>query len=563
MILARIKDTVEYIRKYKILLILIIPAWALTLIPFIFDGQTGCAHNECGMLVGTNYRDGLWFLAVAATAFKTFPFQMPVFSGATLQGYHYIPNLLAYLFTYIGIPVTFTYYKLIPIFYISTMTILSIILARKIKDSILFVFLFLFFTFFGMHLSLFTSLYHTGKIQNTVLINTFQSTRILESPHAALALLLLYGTLIMIYTYKNFTKQHLIILGSILFVSFGTKFYVAVTILMILGLNELFIFIQKKNWRRLLVNSSIFLSSTALAVLLFYNPLNATKSGSIFVYSPFATVHHLIETPTLFYMRNMVLARYYLYEHGWSPRLLGIELFSTFLFVLFYFGTRIVGFFEIIKQVIMGQIDRISFIMTIVICILIAASVLFIQKGDWYNPIQFGVPAAFLMNIFISKLLYDLFYNNKLIGGFVIAIVLLITFPANLVNANYLRNPARLVIPEKEMEALNFLRDQPVGSIFVPIEENEEADTAYVSAFTGKPTYVNFTNVLENADIAYEERFTQVRDLTKLDPAVIDVDYFYIALNRKHHKELYKNIKTSPVLKEIFKNKKVVIFQKM
>ena len=137
------------------------------------------------------------------------------------------------------------------------------------------------------------------------------------------------------------------------------------------------------------------------------------------------------------------------------------------------------------------------------------------------------------------------------------------TLPANFVNAGYLQNPARMVIPTQEVEALQFLKEQPVGSVFVPVEENAEADTAYVSAFTGKQTYVNFTNVLQNADVEYEKRLKQVEKLDQLDPATLDVDYVYIALNRKQNIPLQAHIKTSSSFTEIFHNPTVHIYKKV
>ncbi len=558
MIVQSFKSTCAYVLRNKIILVIVMLAWILTLMPFVFDGQYGCVNGKCGMIVGTNYRDGLWFLAVAKTAFTTFPFQMPIYAGETLQGYHYLPNLVAYMLTSLGIPLLFTYYKIIPFFYMIAMTILSVILARKIMDNVLFVALFLFMTFFGMHLSLFTSLYHTGTIQNTVLINTFQATRILESPHTALGLLMLFFTLIIIYDKDRLRPKELGILSLILFVCFGTKFYIATTILCILGFRELLLLIQFNRWKQCVVNILVFSSSTLLAFIIFYDLLNFSKAGSVFIFSPFATVHHLIETPTLFDLHDMVLARYYLYAHGWSPRLFAIELFSVFLFVLFYFGTRIIGFFQIFKQLVLKKSDRLSFTLSLVILFLITASVLFIQKGDWYNPIQFAVPAAFLMNIFAAKLLYELYIHNKIIGTILIAIIVFATLPANLVNLGYLQHPARMVIPHGEMDALDFLSAQPDGTIFHPIDNT---DMAYVSAFTGKPTYINFINVLQNADIPFEDRLSQVEKLENTDISTIEVDYIYLPLDSESNLKFYHRIKDSVILKKLYHNQEVVVFK--
>lgn len=498
-----IKETLHYLLDNKLLFIVIIPALVLTLMPLVFDGQNGCVNGKCGFIVGTNYRDGIWFQAVAATSFKTFPFQMPNFSGEILRGYHYLPNLFAYLLSFVGIPIAFTFYKIIPIFYISTLTLLTINLGKKIHNSPFFVGILLFFMYFGMHLSLITSLFHFGKLRNQALINTFQATRILESPHTALALLILFSILIILYK-KTVNVKSRIIISILTFLSFGIKFYIAFSIVNILFFYEVVEFIKTKKIKNFFVNNFVYAIGVVFAIFLFYDPLNSLNSGSIFMFSPFATVHHLIESPDLFYLPQMVLARYYLYEHGWSSRLIFIEFFSSFLFVLFYFGTRIIGFIQICLQLIKKNINAVELAISFSLVSSIIFSIMLIQKGDWFNPIQFAVPAAFLTNIFAAKFIFRIIKRSKILGYLLLTVVILITFPANLSNISYLSNTGRLVIPQKEMDALNFLKKQPEGTVFAPIDEN---DMAYVSAFTGKPTYINFISVLENAGINFKNRY--------------------------------------------------------
>src|SRR3989338_3072070 len=386
---------IKYLSHHKLILILVISASILTLINFIFDGQYGCINNKCGFIIGTNYRDGVWFLAVANTAFKTFPFQMPIYSGESLSNYHYLPNLFTYLFSLLGIPVFITYYKIIPIFYFIAITILSLIFARKIKDDPKFVFLFLFFTLFGISLTIITSLYHLGRIDNGLLINTFQSTRLLESPHTALSFLIIMMILI-INQNKQLTKQEITIQGILLFVILGIKFYGAVAaILLVIGF-EFIRLIKTRKIRSYLLNNSYYLICIFLSLIAFYNLLSISQQSSVFIWSPFATVHHLIESPNMFYLPNMVNARYFLYAHGWSPRLLAIELLTSLIFICFYFGTKTICFIYLLFQFLKRRVKSDELVILITIIILLFLSIFFIQKGDWFNPIQFAVVAAFL-----------------------------------------------------------------------------------------------------------------------------------------------------------------------
>ena len=239
------KNNFKYLLQHLPILIMVLIGATLTLIRFVFDGQNGCAVGVCGFIIGTNYRDGVWFLAVAKTAFKTFPFQMPIYAGELLQGYHYLPNLLAYALSFLGISVTFSYFKLFPIIYFLLLIGFGIELARTIKDKSIFVALFLFFALFGIPLTTITSLYHKGYIDNSALINTFQATRLPESIHFAFSFLILLYVILVIYKNKPTIKSSLII-GVLVFITFGTKFYTAVALMLILILSEMFSLFNKK-----------------------------------------------------------------------------------------------------------------------------------------------------------------------------------------------------------------------------------------------------------------------------------------------------------------------------
>ena len=524
----------KYILKHPILLVVIVPAFILTLIRFIIDGQNGCAVGQCGFIIGSNYRDGIWFQAVASTAFTTWPFQMPNFAGAELSGYHYLPNLITYLLSKIGIPIVVTFYKIIPIVFMTILTSLSITVARKFKDDVRFVLLFLFFVFFGMHLSLILSLYHHGFIQNNALINTFQATNILESPHASFAILILLKILVLLHKQKR-SMQDIVITSILLFLVFGTKFYVAFSISIILLVFELLTLIKLKDIRTFIRNGFMYGIASSIAILIFYNPFQASANGSIFIFAPFATVHHLIETADLFYNNNLILARYYLYEHGWSPRLVAIEVYSTILFVLYYFGTRTIGFIQVLLQIYKRKFHTTELAITISVFASIGMSVMFVQQGDWFNPIQFAVPAAFLMNLFVAKFLYELVCKHTKIGYGMIAIIVLVTLPANLINLSYSSHPARLVISYPEMDALKFLKEQPDGSVFVP---TDGYDMAYVTAFSEKPSYFIYVNGATNAGIDISERTT----IAKENPIELitsqQVDYFYLPQSYEKYTEL-------------------------
>jgi hypothetical protein len=550
---------IRYLWQNKLILLTVIVGSMLTLLPILFDGQSGCIHNQCGFIIGTNYRDGIWFQAVSATAFNSLPFRMPNFSGALLSGYHFLPNLVVNLLSRIGIPIPVTYYKLFPILYFTLLIYLSISYARKIKNHPLFVEIFLFFVLFGIPLTLITSLHYYGFIKNSLLINTFQSTRILESIHFAFSFIILLFVLIMLNKRPLRLRQKLLI-GFFVFLIFGIKFYVAVIILFMLVMYETFSLFRNKKLGDYLIAIVIYGISSLISIFLFYNPFAAAKSGSIFVFAPFATVHHLIENEALFYLPNMVLARYYLYAHGMSPRLIAIELFSTFLFVVFYFGTRVLGFIYIAKQIVTKKISQFEVTLTFGVLLGIILSVSFVQKGDWFNPMQFAVVSAFLMNIFAAKFLYELLRRYKTFGIVIGIIVIILTLIPNLINLKYLSDPARYVIPQEEVIALNELKKMPDGPVFTPIID---PDMTYVSALTGKQTYINFTTLLDTTGIDYKNRLEQTKDPEKIEVDNLEIKYVYIPKNYKDYEIISEKFKKSKHYKQILQNTRVIIFEKI
>jgi Gpi18-like mannosyltransferase len=167
--------------------------------------------------------------------------------------------------------------------------------------------------------------------------------------------------------------------------------------------------------------------------------------------------------------------------------------------------------------------------------------------------------AAFLMNIFAALFLYDVWKYKKILFYLLFIPIFFLTFPSNLVNAKYLSNDARHVIPDYEMEALNFLKKQPDGPVLAPIID---PDMAYVAAISGKPTYYNFENVLDNNGIDYSKRKKEMKNIEKLNIDSLDVTYIYITDHYPKHKILLKRTQISKKYKEIFNNRKVIIYSK-
>jgi hypothetical protein len=202
----------------------------------------------------------------------------------------------------------------------------------------------------------------------------------------------------------------------------------------------------------------------------------------------------------------------------------------------------------------------------------ICMATFFVQKGIWWNTIQFLYYAFFLANIFAAEAIYLFWKKNNRLGIIITMAVIILTIPTSLdIIKGFASFPSSAYLPQAEKEALEFLRRQPEGVVLAPpfdAKDKEKTsapfsfsnydDTSYVTAFSGKPTYANDKVQLELLGIPYEHRYQAVSDS---DCEVLkSVQYIYQPLNEKE-KQLQPCIKNSSSIKEIFRNSSVVIYK--
>ena len=73
------------------------------------SGSRYCYQDRCGDYYwGVHEHDGIWHLALANAAFKSFPLKMPTFAGESLTGYNWLIDFPIFLFAKVGIPTSFT-----------------------------------------------------------------------------------------------------------------------------------------------------------------------------------------------------------------------------------------------------------------------------------------------------------------------------------------------------------------------------------------------------------------------------------------------------------------------
>ncbi len=545
---------------------MIIPAFFLQMIMMFPSGTEFCIGAKCGIhFWGVHNHDAMWHLEIAATAFKSFPFQVPTFSGAALSGYNVLMDLVLYIISFVGIPPIITLFKIVPVLWFVSYTLVAIELARSVKNDSKFVALVLFLLYFADSFGYLLYLYHEGSLYKGGQSFSLQSMTALLNTQFALTLPLLMMQLVFLKK-KLFSPKYKILMGLLVFLSFGLKFYGGVVSSVIAGWYIVEEFIENRRFSDSTKSAVIIGISGALSILIFYNPFAAQTTGSVFTFSPFATVHSVIEAPDMLYKPDMVNARYYLYEHGWSPRLVYIELFSTMLYFFLNFGTRSFGIVYILGKGILRKFSRFELYILFTVMIAFFLNIMLIQKGDWWNTVQFGYYAIFLSNIFLALLLYDLLASKRKILMVLAGIIILLTIPSILRTLNSFASLDTSYISRKELDAMAFLKKEPDGVIFNSFIAHDGYSfldytySGYVTAFTGKQTYLAHLGPLNIIGIDAKERNNRIlsNDCTVFN----EVEYIYKV--KAHKSEPLKICKKLVEQKynTIYSNSEVVIYGK-
>lgn len=520
---AKMRTTLKWIKTNPFIFMLFITAYLVIGATTFFNGTKVCVDNNCGLYIGgLHFHDALWHLALANTAFNTFPFQLPIFAGAPLQGYNYFLDLIIFLLTKIGIPAIVSYFKLIPAVVLIGFSILAFRYAKNINKSGIFIACILFFLFFGSSFSYLLSYYHTGSLASYFYAQAMQSGRMLLNLQYAVSLLPFFAVLIILQKGKRNIKD-IVLIGLLILFTAALKVYGGIVLVFLVMTDFLLTFVKDRNMKDWILYSTVVGIFFLLSILIFYNPFQSVKTGSIFAFAPFALSRTMIEAQDMFYMPRMVLARYYLQSvNPHSPRLLAIELVSIALFLFYNFGTRVVGLVYLVVRGVRKTIRKDELVLFLTVIFSSCLTLLLVQKGDWWNVIQFFGYTLLLMNYFAGMFLYTLFRTKKpLLIGLGIVIILL-TLPTNIEQIRFAFEK-QVSISEAKLEVLTKLHELPDGTVLTLPPQ----DTSYVSAFSGKPLYVADKGVLNIIGINARERMVEVNNInpTALPPMV---RYVYI-----------------------------------
>ncbi len=492
---------------------LLLLAFFASLVIIFPSGSSYCFQGICGVFFwGAHEHDGVWHLAVANTLFHHFPFQMPNMNGTAIHGYNYLLDIVIASLSYLThVSVSIWYFKLLPLLWFFGMSTLTYAFARAYRKSSTYPFFVFFFTFFGSSLSYLLRYGHTGHIWGASGILSMQSLQNMLNPQFAWSLLPLLALLIGLSQDKRRYRDYLLY-GLLAMIAIGLKFYTGVAIGLILAADlTMSMLKERRQILPTLIKGLIVLGLAALSLWIFYNP--GASMGSPFSFKPWATVNPIIEDQSLLYLPKWA-ERLYNY-HGLELAVL--ELGVLGLFLLCNYGTRILSllFYQARDSTSNGRIRGLIVIGAVGSLLL---SILLIQRGVWWNTVQFLYVSLFLSGLLAAEAMDQLLSTKKVPQYVVIFLLLILTIPTNIdVLHTFLHFPGTSYISAEELSALSYLREAPEGVVLTPLfaarpqpttlaDVTREYDTAYVSAYTGKQTYLSDTIQLELTNINYRER---------------------------------------------------------
>lgn len=543
------------------------------MLPYAFPH---CRSGYCGYWFpnASAAHDDSWTMAIASVAFKSFPFSMPLYDGAVLQGYHFISAFIIHWISLIGIPLHTIFYGIIPFIWLILITKIILKLTKKISKDAVFRFIFVFLFFFGGSFSYILIIRHKLPFFYLNVMTGRQAIDYFQSMPLAVSLIPFLLSIYYLYTSntRSLFKRVIYLIG-IIFFAWGSKFYGGCAAASLLAIFELLEYIKTKNKQHFLF-LGITIIVSIFSVILIYNPFSSGSSaGSTFIFSPFAIVHSFIEDKSLFYLPNLTLARYSLQAHGWGPRLFAIEIFTWTLYIIYTFGIRMIGLIYLSIKLFKRKISTAEIALTLSVLICLFGGTMFIQRVEWWNTAQFLDYPKIIMSLYTALAVAHILKkrNNKIYISLAVILIVVLSIH-NSIQGFIERVSFRsaLVIPYRQIEALKYLKTLPSGSVFTlpfdryritnSIEVNRNIDSVYIPVFSEKQMYYSTPYILELTSIDYSRRKRIVEMNLLRNTNHIDATYFYIDKSNN----LLSKVKFNPLyFNNIFENDDVIILRRL
>lgn len=521
------------LRKYSppsiFLILLGALSWSLTMT------KSGLVYPFGMGFWGPNGHDGIWHIALS-TALAKGSWQMPIFTGELIKNYHIgFDLLLAVINKFTLIPTSSLYFQISPPVFALVIGLLVYWLIYDWTNSDQSAFWATFFVYFGGNWGWIISLIKIHRFGGESIFWSQQSISTLINPPFALSLIVvLLGLIFMRKGLKTKDIKYFTIATFLFGTLIQIKVYAGILTLAGLLIAGTWRFFKRQG----ITLIKIFTGALVISILLFTS--TASDIGKTVIFKPFWFLETMMQFSDRVGWQKFGSA---MINYKLSGNVLKEIPTYIFAFMLFWFGnlgTRLIKEIKILRDIKkFKHLDYLDIFFFSVIVIGIVAPMFFVQTGTPWNTIQFFYYSLFISGILAGVTLgnyvdtqSDSLFHRKEVKILVVAIVVIFTLPTTLSTLidNYLPSRPPAKITTNELQALDFLAKQPDGVVLTIPFSKEMADraidepprplylyesTAYVSAISGKKTYIEDEVNLEITGYAWRDRVSKSEDYLK------------------------------------------------
>jgi hypothetical protein len=460
---------------------------------------------------GSNAHDAVFHLSlIEKIAQSPLNLSHPQLAGEKMSNYHFVFDYLAGLLVrFTHLPSSQIYFFIMPLTITILLTFYIIKLLRVWKFKEVEIILSLAFVFLAGSLGFIISVLSGNSLfggESVFWAN--QSISIFLNPPYALSLVILIASLLALekYQIKKTTSRFLsvILLGGLLA---QTKVYAF--ILLAAGL--------------LFSGQYLFLILVGLFGALITLPFSSSM-GFPFEFSPFWFIRSMFASSDRLNWFKAANAWQAYEATGSALKLLILNILGITIFLVGNIGTRLLGVWQIVKSKNLFLSQKILVTIS-VIGILIP--LVFIQRYNPWNSIQFIYYSLFVFGLFSGKAVVSLISKirsclGKIITIFIIILLTLLTTVGSIREHTGFWASAR--IGYTELRALEFLKTAPNGIVLAPYYDGYTssatltpkplyayASTAYISALSGQPEFLSDTINLDITGYDYKERAKDIQ----------------------------------------------------
>lgn len=287
--------------------------------------------------------------------------------------------------------------------------------------------------------------------------------------------------------------------------------------------------VQIKIYAFLLLVAALFIRrkfrlflTVSLVGFLFILPSLGLKSTP-FVFNPLWFTRSMFESFDRVYWPQMAQAWQVYENNGVFTKLILVNLLAL---IVFYTGNLYVRLIGLIKVVFGSGFSLSQNITRTIILFGLVIPLLFTQKINPWNTIQFMYYSLFFLGIFTAKQIGEWFskIKNHMLLAICYVLVVFLTIPTTIGTlSDYLTGQSASRISLTELHALDLLRHSEKGVVVSPLPYQRYlplipdpkplyiyASTAYISALSGHSEYLSDTINLDITGFSYQDRVKNV-----------------------------------------------------